>query len=366
MTYTTTPSTRLGRTAALVAGLAMATLAGTACEPPPTMPTCMGFRTTIVGTAGDDVLRGTSGPDVIAGLGGRDVIQGLDGDDRLCGGDGVDQVHGGEGRDTVEGGLGRDVLTGDIGVDTLHYGAHPQAVAVNLLTASGTDDAHLGTFEDIVGSAFDDMLTGDDGPNHLVGGRGSDHLSGRGGDDHLLDQTAAAGDRNLFEGGSGSDVMRGSADTARDYAGFEDSAVPVFVNLGTQRASGFGDDTLEGIDGVLGGRAADTIYGSNGRDVLYGGGGDDLLVPLGGDDTVVGLAGRDTISYYAASGIDLDLTQRRATGEGIDTLHDIEDVQGSPGHDYLVGDAGANLIDGGRGQDLCVGGGGADSFIRCP
>ncbi|NOT56483.1 MAG: hypothetical protein HOP18_17940, partial [Deltaproteobacteria bacterium] len=51
--------------------------------PPP--PLCAGRITTIVGTAGANVITGTSGADVIAGLGGDDVIYGMGGDDLICG-----------------------------------------------------------------------------------------------------------------------------------------------------------------------------------------------------------------------------------------------------------------------------------------
>jgi Ca2+-binding RTX toxin-like protein len=360
-----TQTTRIARTSLLAGVLAMASLAATACEPLPPA-TCLTQKPTIVGTAGDDTWRGTSGPDVIAGLGGRDIIQGLGGKDLLCGGDGNDQVFGGDGNDAIEGGVGTDVAVGDNGNDTIDYGLHPRGVSVDLLAGSGPDGDILSTVENIVGSRHSDRLTGDDDPNVVNGGAGSDQLTGRGGNDILADALPAPGDRNTFRGGAGDDVMYGSLDTLSDIVAFDDSSAPVFVNLTTETAGGFGDDRFGGMDGALGGSAADTIYGSPRRDVLQGGPGDDLLIPFAGDDTVDGMAGRDKVSYFSAAKVDVDLGAGRASGEGTDAIRDVEDVQGSPGSDRLVGSAGPNLIDGGLESDTCIGGGGADSFIRCP
>jgi len=68
-------------------------------------PTC-----TIVGTAGDDVLRGSAGDDVICGLAGDDVIVGEAGDDVLLGGPGEDLLVGGPGLDQLYGDDGDDRL----------------------------------------------------------------------------------------------------------------------------------------------------------------------------------------------------------------------------------------------------------------
>jgi hypothetical protein len=67
---------------------------------------CYGHPATIVGTAGNDILRGTAGPDVIVGLGGDDIIYGGDGDDYLCGDEGSDQLYGGGDSDYLNGGSG--------------------------------------------------------------------------------------------------------------------------------------------------------------------------------------------------------------------------------------------------------------------
>lgn len=79
---------------------------------------CHGLDATVVGTAGDDVLRGTHRDDVIVGLKGNDRIYPGGGNDTVCAGPGLDLVWGGDGRDHLRGGRGLDLLNGGAGRDT--------------------------------------------------------------------------------------------------------------------------------------------------------------------------------------------------------------------------------------------------------
>jgi hypothetical protein len=82
-----------------------------------------GIECTIVGTAGNDVLRGTPGNDVICGLGGNDTLYGGAGDDVVAGGSGDDVQFGGTGNDILVGGAGTDTLVGGPGTDRLTPGS---------------------------------------------------------------------------------------------------------------------------------------------------------------------------------------------------------------------------------------------------
>lgn len=86
------------------------------------VPTCNGKTATIVGTAGDDVLRGSKLPDVIVGLGGNDTITGASGNDTICAGPGNDTIFAGNGHDFVDGGSGGDTILGGFGNDLLRGG----------------------------------------------------------------------------------------------------------------------------------------------------------------------------------------------------------------------------------------------------
>ncbi len=138
-------------------------------------PMCNGRPATIVGTAGNDVLRGTSGADVIVGLGGNDIIEGLAGADIICGGAGDDLIRAGWGNDVVLAGQGRDVVRGSRGNDAI-YGQ------------AGRDDLQGGTGAD--------TLVGGDHADTLVGGTGNDVCWGR-----VAGQQQATGDSRTCERG---------------------------------------------------------------------------------------------------------------------------------------------------------------------
>lgn len=103
---------------------------------------------------------------------------------------------------------------------------------------------------------------------------------------------------------------------------------------------GRGDDTL------VGGRDGDFLVGGTGHDLLDGGRGSDDEAAVGG-----------------SIGVEVDLTNGTATGEGHDTLAGIEDVAGSQADDTITGDAKANEIEGGAGDDVLSGGDGDDYFL---
>lgn len=144
-------------------------------EPTPQVE-CAGRPATIVGTAGDDILRGTSRADVIAGLAGNDEITGLAGDDVICAGPGADIVRGGAGADQILGQGGRDSLRGNGGND------------------------------DISGGGANDRIWGGKGADDLAGGKGSDRIKGNGGADTIRGGSKA----DTLWGGSGRDNLRGN------------------------------------------------------------------------------------------------------------------------------------------------------------
>lgn len=88
-------------------------------------------------------------------------------------GDGNDIIHGAAGADAIDGGLGRDRVV---------YDLSNSGVSVNLSTGKGDKgfargDTYTG-IEDVVGSAFNDTLIGDDQDNFLSAGSGNDSLFG--------------------------------------------------------------------------------------------------------------------------------------------------------------------------------------------
>ena len=124
---------------------------------------------------------GGPGADVATGGAQNDHLEGDAGDDVLSGGAGDDVLAGWDGNDILEGGAGNDDIGGGAGIDTATYANASGAVAIDLVHglmsgAAGVD--RIGGVENLIGSAFNDSLTGDDFNNLLVGGAGDDFLQG--------------------------------------------------------------------------------------------------------------------------------------------------------------------------------------------
>jgi Ca2+-binding RTX toxin-like protein len=129
-----------------------------------------------------------------------------------------------------------------------------------------------------------------------------------------------------------------------------------------------GDDLLEGTTGddiVCGGGGSDTIKGLGGNDILRGEGEPDKLAGGEGADTLDGgSSSRDTADYSGSlSNVSATLTENTATGEGSDTLLNIESLTGSKYNDMLIGSDAINTINGGGGNDELNGLIGADTLF---
>ena len=152
-----------------------------------------------------------SGNDIIKVLDGNDYLNTREGDDILSSGAGDDSVYGGDGNDFINGGAGADRLYGGNDIDTLSYEDSDAGVSVNLQynTASGghAEGDTIAEFENLIGSIYADMLTGDTGANDLDGLQGGDTLAGGDGDDVLRGR---GGNDDLI-GGAGVDVMTGGS-----------------------------------------------------------------------------------------------------------------------------------------------------------
>lgn len=175
---------------------------------------------TLVGSKFDDQLYSTTnytgGTPHLYGKDGNDQLYGTDGSEVLYGGNGNDNLFGNAGNDYLIGGAGADILDGGEGIDEanyyqtglyIHENASPKSININLLlgTASGgyADGDTLISIENITGTKFDDILTGDDGANTISGQGGADKIFGMGGNDILY----GYGDKLIIDGGSGDDKI---------------------------------------------------------------------------------------------------------------------------------------------------------------
>ena len=215
---------------------------------------------------------------------------GSDHDDRLTGDKNNNILEGGAGDDRLVGGAGDDHLDGGEGSDTASYAGSSEAVRVNLATGSVAGGDATGdrftSIENLIGSRYNDILTGDSGDNILEGGAGADELEGAGG-----------------------------SDTA-SYAG---SSAAVRVNLSYGRGDG-GDaqgDRLISIESLIGSDHDDTLVGDAGNNILDGSAGDDQLNGGAGDDTLTGGLGADTYVFHLGTGGVISETDRYDTGQDI-------------------------------------------------
>lgn len=459
------------------------------------------------GESGTDLVLGNRGNDrLYSGAGARDYADGGLGDDHLDGGSGnFDQVVGGIGNDEVFGGPGRgDLLRGDHGADRYDGGSGlrdvasfavsgfqgpvlgGQGVAVDLSAGRADRDGadRLERVEDVIGTAFDDVIRGDSAMNTFYGGGGDDQLG-------------ASGAADIAFGGAGSDSCDGfvqahscgreepirsavlevglagglasaslnvivrppkfipgapvdsSSQTGTDISiSFDNgswsiaaSPIPVAVGEGCFTAEarqahcpvsgtpdavlvsgGSGSDEIEIAPGVPSTVSA-IVQGDRGADLLLGGPGDDSLDGAPSDtsyptDTILGRGGDDAITHGAllagGSGSDLLIglpcvNQNLKGGRGVDSAsfaratpgwgvslelggdalvaghrrgsgsvegscpvpgslptridRSIENVEGSPEDDLLVGDAASNILLGRGGDDVLIGRGGDDFLV---
>lgn len=300
------------------------------------------------------ITLGTAGDDIIDGTAGIDYLRGLDGDDILNGGSGVDYLRGG---------AGADVLNGELGADWGDYSTSSAAITMNLDTnvnlGGDAEGDTLFSVENIMGSRFDDSITGNARINYLRGWKGDDALFGGDNKDYLQGDAGA----DALDGGSGS-----------DWAYYISSDAGVDVNLLTGVALGghAQGDTFTSIENLFGSNFDDTLTGDAGNnylkgrmgdDILNGGDGNDFLLGNEGADTMDGGAGVDWVTYLrAATGVTVQLDGTASSGgeaEG-DIITNVERAEGSMFGDMIFGNSGANYLRGRDGDDTLSGGDGND------
>ena len=307
------------------------------------------FNDTITGDALTNELRGEDGNDRLNGGDGNDALYGGDGDDTLNGDGGNDTLYGGEGDDTLNGGAGNDTFYGGEGDDELNGGAGTDtadySTSTSAIDASFSGDT-LSSIENIIGTAYDDVINGDAGNNELQGNGGDDTLNGGTGTDTL-------------EGGAGNDTLIANldGDTLDGGAGADDvadfsAASSVTVNL-TNTDTTVGSDTLRNIENIIGTAGDDTFSGNSQNNHFDGGSG-----------------GTDTVHFNRAeitTGVTANLTNNVAsyTFDGnatTDTFENINNLTGSNSADTLTGDGGTNILTGNNGNDTLYGEGGIDTL----
>jgi len=345
----------------------------------------------VTGSSFNDVIRGSNPSDfpadsifvVVNGTNQQDFLH------FTINNPGFNLLSGGNGNDLLEGRGGDDILNGGFGFDFASYESSPEGVFVRLAgvgadtttgAASRGDAAGdtLVSIEGLVGSRFDDTLTGNGLDNVLVPLLGDDTVDGRAGNDtvdysrdHILDRTTNS-PGSLFV-----DLRTGESDES-------------LFNPLTGTLDFVSEDTLISIENVIGTEGTDTINGNNQANVLDGRGGDDFFDGDLGNDTIIGGGGFDTLSYRSHDGLgnllgeidtislglngaDGSYTRSGIVGinlgsvnRGIfesDVLRGIENVTGSNKSETINGNEQSNVLTGRGGDDHINGGDGADLYV---
>jgi Ca2+-binding RTX toxin-like protein len=289
--------------------------------------------------------------DVIAGF--FDIIGSAKNDD-LTGSDSFNIIDGLGGNDIIDGGKGDDTLKGNTGLDTVSYKSAAGAVTIDLKITAQQDTVGAGKdtlsgFENILGSAFADTLTGDTKANVIEGGAGADKLTGGGGADTVSYASSTDTDANTPLGVKV--ALSDFADTAAVVSG-DDAA----------------GDIVKNFVNIVGSSLNDELTGNKFANVLNGGAGADALEGKGGADTLIGGDGIDGATY-AGSALGVTVTLGKdgalsAAGKGGDAAGDklaqIELLVGSDFNDVLTGNNLSNGLNGGQGDDIIQGGADAD------
>ena len=248
-------------------------------------------------------IRGSELGDSLAGNAGNNLLEG---------GWGNDTLFASAGSDTLVGGDGTDAATAKAFADTVSFEAWGSGVTIDLnITAqlqsiSATDSLLLSGFENIVGSALNDQLTGDSGSNLLKGGSGNDTLMASAGQDTL-------------DGGDGTDTVS-FANWRANWV--QDTSQGVTINLsdtGAQAIGGINTVTLARIENIIGSKDNDRLTGNAVNNVLNGGDGSDTLVSSAGADEFTGggnssnpnVVITDTVTYeHITKDLAVDLTYK--------------------------------------------------------
>jgi Ca2+-binding RTX toxin-like protein len=292
-------------------------------------------------------------------------------------------------------------------------GGELNGVDVIALVGNGGDDtldaSAASVFVALQGGTGDDWLA-DGSADDSGGGLG---VTGGAGVDTVYEGTAANGDDSLDGGGQVGDTLDYGDRTGDILVGAGVAAGEDINGNGVPNPGVDEIDTITGFDTYVTGSGDDTIVGSaanetfrpgDGNDDVDGGGGADLLdystssagvtidpdagtVSGQGDDTVANVEAflgsplDDTliwpttpVAFSGGDGVDLVDASAQTSGVTIDltgplfinplfTADTVENVTGGSGNDTLIGNTLQNVLDGGEGNDGLAGNGGNDTLI---
>ncbi len=320
-----------------------------------------GFET-VIGTPFSDYIVGTGADQTFYGGGGADAIEGGGGDDDLDGGADGDYLDG------AGAAVPRDSGKVSVGFMVPDQPGFAQLYAVG----SGSGDAltaayvpgppaavafHLsaGSFDESASAAAGCDVSASDATCTLAAPLDSLLLAGMGGSDSISATGFPATVTVVTLGGEGGDSLTGQPND------------DVLVD-----GPDGGADQLTALDGD------DALLHNGGADQRFGGAGNDLFlsVSICDGDQIRGEGERDNASWARLQGepVGANLESGKAgepgaggapacAGGSLDSLAEIEDLEGSEAADSFHGDGGPNQLLGHKGPDTYSAAAGADTIL---
>jgi Ca2+-binding RTX toxin-like protein len=325
--------------------------------------------------------------ETIVGTPFSDYLTGTGAGERFYGGGGADAIVGGGGEDHVEGGADGDVCEVAAGTTTscgsTVAARDPSKVSVGFMTPPGATPY---TQLYLVGSSGGDSVTATYSPTvvtFVLAAGSFDASASDAGGCEIKSATEAVCplttplDSLLLAGMGGNDTVAATnfpstvsvveigGEGSDSLAGGEESE-DILVD-----GPGSGADTLDARGGD------DALTHNGGADELLGGNGNDLFLSnsVCDDERIVGGNGVDNASWARFSeGVEANLASGAAGrpgsgeapdcgGEPLDSVSEVEDLEGSNFDDVFYGDAGPNQILGHAGADTYFAGAGEDSIL---
>lgn len=134
--------------------------------------------------------------------------------------------------------------------------------------------------ENVIGTSGDDVIHGNDAPNHLSGHSGNDIIHGGDGDDVLEPHSQSRAGDDMLMGRAGDDVyFLSEGDTCVEYEG-EGFDTIVLVDV-------YEFTVPDNFECVIGSDTQSRVTGNDEDNIFLGGAGDDIFAGMGGADTVL-------------------------------------------------------------------------------
>jgi trimeric autotransporter adhesin len=319
---------------------------------------------TMAGGAGDDVYYVDNAGDVVVeGLNeGADTIYssvsytlGSNQEHVVLSGISAINATGNELSNNLYSNAGDNVMDGAAGVDQVVYSQATAGVTVSLAITGAQNTIGAGTdtllnIENLHGSTFNDVLTGNALANTLNGSTGADTMAGGAGEDsYYVDNAGDVVIEALNEGVS--DIIYSTVSYTTG------ANVERLYLSGATAINATGNELNNSLYGQAN-TAANALTGGVGNDAYY----------VGAGDSVVEAAGGGIDNVYAYVDYTLGANQENLLGNVSTSLrlngNELDNsIIGNTGDDIIAGGAGNDSLNGGAGADTMTGGLGNDSYI---